>query len=461
VAELIIMPKLGFNMSEGKLVKWYKKERDTVKKGEPLFCIETDKTNIDIEATGDGMVLKLLIGEGDSVPVTTPICVVGDDNDDVEAILSQGKTSSGESERKSDIQKLDLNRLNGNAPSVSREKTEGVRITPRARRIAAERGVLPEEWFDIPGTGFKGGICENDIILHLESKPQGIKVTPLARNVAKEAHLNLDKIEGSGFAGKIMADDVRKAVNGIPDSKSDRYETTEDGRVIGERLSYSGTRKIIGERLSMSASTAPHVYFTQKVNLEKLLDVRKQVNEISPVKVSVTDFIVRAVVLALQKYPNVNVSLDGDEILQFQSVNIGIAVAAPSGLIVPNIKGTERMSVLQIAEKASQLIEKARNGKLLPPEYTGGTFTVSNLGMFGIDNFTAIINPPEAAILAISATKDEPVVVVDGAGNKEVQIKPMMNIQLSADHRIIDGLLAAQFTAEIKNLLENPMGLVL
>jgi pyruvate dehydrogenase E2 component (dihydrolipoamide acetyltransferase) len=258
-----------------------------------------------------------------------------------------------------------------------------------------------------------------------------------------------------------MADDVRKAVNGIPDSKSDRYETTEDGRVIGERLSYSGTRKIIGERLSMSASTAPHVYFTQKVNLEKLLDVRKQVNEISPVKVSVTDFIVRAVVLALQKYPNVNVSLDGDEILQFQSVNIGIAVAAPSGLIVPNIKGTERMSVLQIAEKASQLIEKARNGKLLPPEYTGGTFTVSNLGMFGIDNFTAIINPPEAAILAISATKDEPVVVVDGAGNKEVQIKPMMNIQLSADHRIIDGLLAAQFTAEIKNLLENPMGLVL
>ncbi len=460
MAELIIMPKLGFNMSEGKLVKWYKKERDAVKKGEPLFCIETDKTNIDIEATGDGIVLRLLIGEGDSVPVTTPICVVGDDNDDVEAILAQGKSSPGESEGKSDIQKHNTDKSNQNIPSVSREKTEGVRITPRARRVAVERGVLPEEWFDIAGTGFRGGICEKDILLHLESKPQGIKVTPLAKNVAKGNGLNLDKIVGSGVTGKIMAGDVRKAMSMTQGPAIDRYETMEDGRVIGERLPYAGTRKIIGERLSMSASSAPHVYFTQKVNLEKLLDVRKQLNEVSPVKVSVTDFIVRAVTLALQKYPNVNVSLDGNEILRFESVNVGVAVAAPSGLIVPNIKGTERMSVIQIAEEASQLIEKARSGKLLPPEYTGGTFTVSNLGMFGIDNFTAIINPPEAAILAISATKDEPVVVVNGVGNKEVQIKPMMNIQLSADHRIIDGLLAAQFTAEIKNILENPVTLV-
>ena len=212
--------------------------------------------------------------------------------------------------------------------------------------------------------------------------------------------------------------------------------------------------------MSESKFTAPHLYFTQKVNLEKLLEIRKQVNEAQDKKTSVTDYIARATIIALQKYPEMNSSLVGDTIVKYKSVNLGIAVASPTGLIVPNIKDSQNMSVVELSQASSPLFEKARAGKLAIHEYTGGTFTISNLGMFGIENFTAIINPPEVGILSISSTKDEPVVVTKADGSKEVAIKPMMNIQVSVDHRIIDGLLAAQFVTEIKNLLESPISLL-
>jgi pyruvate dehydrogenase E2 component (dihydrolipoamide acetyltransferase) len=463
VAEIIIMPKLGFNMSEGKLIKWYKQEGDFLKKGEPLFCIETDKTNIDIEGTGDGIVLRLLITEGDTVPVTTPICVVGDSNEDVDMILTQGKVQTPRSQEERAIP--DPVQAGGQpergfvSPEL-RDKGK-IKITPRAKRVALEMKIPVEEWSNISGTGFQAGICEKDLLAYAKTRDKKAKASPLAKKIASENDLDIRGIYGSGAAGKIMAEDVRNALTKEGAAQGLNREDTEDGRVIRESLPYAGIRRIIGERLSMSASTAPHVYFTQKVNMEKLLNARKQVNEASSVKVSVTDFIVRAVTMALEKYPGVNASLDGDTILQFESVNVGVAVAAPGGLIVPNIKNAEKMSLVEIAEASALLIDKAREGKLLPSEYAGGTFTISNLGMFGIDNFTAIINPPEAAILAISATKEEPIVVVDQEGKKDIQIKPMMNIQLSADHRIIDGLLAAQFTAEMKVLLENPMGLLI
>ena len=178
-------------------------------------------------------------------------------------------------------------------------------------------------------------------------------------------------------------------------------------------------------------------------------------------KTSVTDYIAKAVVNALQKYPDVNSALNGQKIVKYKTVNLGIAVAAPTGLIVPVIKNAEKMDVIEISKISGKLIEKARNGKLTPDEYTGGTFTISNLGMFGIESFTAIINPPEAAILAVSAAKDEAVVEVNEQGNKEMVIRPIMNITLSADHRIIDGMLAAQFVGEIKKLLENPLSILL
>ena len=194
-----------------------------------------------------------------------------------------------------------------------------------------------------------------------------------------------------------------------------------------------------------SKFTAPHLYFTQKVDLSKLLEVRKQVNEAQEKKTSVTDYIARAAVMALQKYPDMNASLIGDTIVKYKSVNLGIAVASPTGLIVPNIKEAQKLSVVELSKASTPLFDEARAGKLAYDEYNGGTFTISNLGMFGIENFTAIINPPEVGILAISSTKDEPVVITKEDGTKEIAIRPMMNIQLTVDHRLIDGLLAAQF----------------
>lgn len=471
MAEVIIMPKLGFNMNTGKLVEWYKEEGETIAKGEPLFSVETDKTNMDIEATGDGVVKKLLIQAGDEIPVTLPIAVVGGADEDVSGVVADAiaqlegggaAPAASEEEKKAPAEKADI------PQSAAAPKADGgrLKITPRARRVAEEND-LSLEGVEIEGTGWRGGICERDILDYLASNK--IKATPVAQAMAAAEGIALEDIAGSGVNGKIMKADVEKAIAAKEAAAAAAGDTAEesgaakfspDGKEILEEVPYAGVRKVIGDRLSESKFTAPHLYFTQKVNLEKLLEVRKQVNGAQEKKTSVTDYIARATIIALQKYPEMNSSLVGDTIVKYKSVNLGIAVASPTGLIVPNIKDSQNMSVVELSKASSPLFEKARAGKLAINEYTGGTFTISNLGMFGIENFTAIINPPEVGILSISSTKDEPVVVTGADGSKEIAIKPMMNIQVSVDHRIIDGLLAAQFVTEIKNLLENPISLL-
>lgn len=355
------------------------------------------------------------------------------------------------------------------------------RITPRAKRVARERG-LPLDGLQIEGTGFAGGVCEKDILDYLIA--HRTKATPLARAIAQVEAIDLEQVKGTGIGGKIMkadvaacvtslasgtftpvavAADVATAIPGGSYCEAPKGGTfSEDGKEILSEAPYTGIRKVIGERMSESKFTAPHLYFTQKVNLEALLNMRKQINKAQEdKKTSVTDYIAAATVLVLQKYPEMNASLLGETIVQYKSVNIGIAVAAPTGLIVPNVKDAQNLSLLELSKAAGILFDKAREGKLLPEEYTGGTFTISNLGMFGIENFTAIINPPESGILAISATKEEPIVAEAPDGTKSIQVKPMMNIQLTVDHRIIDGLLAARFVTEIKELLENPIRLLL
>ena len=280
--------------------------------------------------------------------------------------------------------------------------------------------------------------------------------------------IDLADVRGTGVNGKVMKEDVekviaaaKKAVAAAEDqAHAGAGEITPDGKEIGEKVPYAGVRKVIGDRLAESKFTAPHLYFTQKVNMEDVLALRKKVNEVQDKKTSVTDFIAKAVIMTLKKYPEMNSSLVGETIERYKSINLGIAVASPTGLIVPNIKNSQDMSVVEISKASTPLFDKARAGKLAVDEYAGGTFTISNLGMFGIENFTAIINPPEVGILSISSTKDEPFVVTKEDGTKEIQIKPMMNIQLTVDHRIIDGLLAAQFVTNVKNLLENPISLM-
>ena len=468
MAEVIIMPKLGFNMNEGKLVQWYKNEGDEIAKGEPLFSIETDKTNMDIEATSDGVVKKLLIEEGDQIPVTLPIAVVGAADEDVSAVIADAKAqleSGGAAPAEEKEEEPAAAPAEEKKPAAV-PKAEGgrLKITPRARRVAAENDLSIED-LAITGTGWQGGICEQDILDYLESNK--IKATPVAAAMAKAEGIDLADITGTGVNGKIMKEDVEKAVaaaakkaEAAAEAAADEAEFTADGKEILEKVPYAGVRKVIGDRLSESKFTAPHLYFTQKVNMEDVIALRKKVNAAQDKKTSVTDFIARATVIALQKYPEMNSSLVGDTIIKYKSVNLGIAVASPTGLIVPNIKDSQNLSVVELSKASTPLFEKAREGKLAIDEYSGGTFTISNLGMFGIENFTAIINPPEVGILSISSTKDEPFVVTKEDGSKEIQIKPMMNIQLTVDHRIIDGLLAAQFVTEIKKLLENPISLL-
>mgnify|MGYP001638044522 FL=1 len=466
MAEIIIMPKLGFNMDEGKLVEWYKNEGDAVKKGEPLFSVETDKTNMDIEATGDGVVKALLINAGDKIPVTLPIAVVAGADEDASALIAQAKAEladggvaveAGEAPAAAAPAKEEPKKAAAPAAADGKRK-----ITPRARRVAAEND-LDLATADIVGTGWEGGICEKDVLEYLASNK--VKISPVAKAMADAEGVDISAIKGSGANGKIMKSDIEAALAAKPAAAAagaavQEAQFSADGKEILEEIPYAGVRKVIGDRLAQSKFTAPHLYFTQKVDLTELLKLRKQVNDAQDKKTSVTDYIARATVIALQKYPEMNASLIGDKIVKYKSVNLGIAVASPTGLIVPNVKNAQNLSVVELSKASTPLFDKARAGKLAYDEYNGGTFTISNLGMFGIENFTAIINPPEVGILAISYTKDEPAVIVNAAGEKEIAIRPMMNIQLTVDHRLIDGLLAAQFVTEIKKLLESPISLM-
>jgi len=465
MAEVIIMPKLGFNMSVGKLVRWYKEVGDQVIKGEPVFAIETDKTNIDIEATGDGIFRKKFIDEGDEVDVTLPIAIVAEKDEKIDDLVEEclaklGKEAAYSSEVKEEVVEVKATV----SQQISIAPADGkIKITPRARRVAAEKGIDISK-LNIAGTGYKGGISEADVLAYIANNKT--KASPLAMKLAELEGIDVNDINGTGVGGKILKKDVESLIK-APEAAAAVQPTADynaaiiNGKEVIEVVDYAGVRKIIGDRLSQSKFTAPHLYFTQKVNLEKLLKFRKDINDAQDRKTSVTDYIAKAVVKALQKYPDMNSSLEGQKIIKYKTVNLGIAVASPTGLIVPVIKNAEKMDVVEISKALGPLFEKARNGKLVPDEYTGGTFTISNLGMFGIENFTAIINPPESGILAVSSTKDEVVVEVDEKGNKQMVIRPMMNITLSADHRIIDGLLAAQFIGEIKKLLENPLALLL
>jgi len=483
MATSIIMPKAGMAMEEGTIVKWLKAEGEPVEKGEPLLEILTDKVNMEIEAQASGILLKILKREGEVVPVTQVIGYIGEPGEipeenagpAAEEMTGVARALEGGPEDApaavSQADRADASAVSGSLPAegASMAGTPAgsgfpgkIAATPAARRIARERNI---DLSKVKATGRHGEVKAGDVLAH-----KGVLISPLARRAAEESGIDPSTITGSGYRGKVLMQDVasRLSMGGPgPDAAGQvsaparpiTIGITADGKEIAEETPYKGVRKVIGDRMVESKFTAPHVYFTQKVDAEKLLDLRSQVNEAQERKTSVNDYILKAAVIALQKYPELNASLIGDKIYKYGNVNIGLAVAAPGGLIVPVVKNAHRMSVLEISKEAGILVEKARAGKLMPDDYTGGTFTVSNLGMFGIENFTAIINPPEAGILAVSAIKDEAAVVRDAGGNKTIAIKPMMNITLTVDHRIVDGLLAAQFVTEIKRLLEHPIEL--
>ncbi|MGN8897560.1 dihydrolipoamide acetyltransferase family protein [Flavonifractor sp. HCP28S3_F3] len=442
MAEVIIMPKLGFNMDEGQLVKWHKAVGDPVTKGEVLFEINTDKTTMPVEATADGTVLKIMLEEGAFADVFTPIAVVGAPGEDPDAALAAaGGEAPAAAPAAADaapaqVPQVDL------IPEVPPMDLKELKLTPKAKKLVKEEGIAPSVLAQIKGTGFQGGITYKDI-----------KASPLARKVAEQKGVDLAAVPGSGPNGKIMKADVEKAA-AQPVAASDELQ-------IASVTPYKGVRKIIGDKLAQSMATAPHIYFTDAVDTTELTAFRSKLNETAEVKISVSDLLTLAACKALKKYPALNATLKDGQIITYRSINVGTAVAGNNGLVVPVIKNVQHKTLTEIAGESKDLIARAKEGRLDPKEYSDGTFSISNLGMFGIGNFTAIINAPESAILAVSSVRKTPVVVTDENGEDTIAIRPMMNIQLSVDHRLIDGLMAAQFVAYIKRLLENPVEILL
>lgn len=460
MAEIIIMPKLGFNMSEGKLVKWNKKEGEYIEKGEDFFEIETDKTTMSIEATTSGTILRILVQDGSTVPVTTPIAIVGEAGEDINKIVQDLKVDNSKEPKEDTVQKISVPSERTGTVGAVKDESRNIKVTPRGQKYLRDNNIDTEILNVIKGTGFENGISEKDIKCYL--KNNRISATPLARKLAQMKGIRLEEVEGTGYKGKVLKSDVVSSVEKEATIKDDyRVDRalSHDNEILRE-IPYQGVRRVIGERLSSSMQTSPHVYFTISVDTTNLEKIRKEINSSQPEKVSFTDLIVVAVRNALQKYPMINASLVEDSIIQHSSINVGIAVAADTGLIVPVIKNVQDKKILDVAKESKELIQKAKDNKLLPDEYSGGTFTISNLGMFNIDTFTAIINPPESAILAVSSTRKKPVVVTEN-GEDRLVIKPIMKITLSVDHRIIDGLLATQFINEVKDNLENPISMLI
>lgn len=445
MAKVIIMPKLGFTQDEGSLVAWHKQIGESVKKGEPFFDVHTDKSVVTIDAAENGTLLKIVVEPETTVPVFTPIAVIGDPGEDADAALKAHVMDvAPDAAVKADFDDDAEETAKEEAPAQQETDIKSLKLTPKAKALIKNEGYDVNSVAKIQGTGFEGGITAKDI-----------KASPLAKKIADEMNVPLESVSGSGAQGKVMKKDVLAAATQKKEDKG-----TEDKQIL-EKIPYSGVRKIIGDRLSQSKFTAPHLYFTDSIDTTNLTAFRKMLNEKSEQKIAFSDLMVKAVSKALVKFPNVNASLVDNEIVVYKSANIGSAVAGDNGLIVPVIKNAQEKTLTQIAQESRDLVERAKTGRLKPEEYSGGTFSISNLGMFGIENFTAIINPPEAAILSVSSIRKKAVVVTNETGEDEICIRPMMNIQLTVDHRIIDGLLASQFVEYVKELLEEPLKILI
>ena len=432
MAEVICMPKLGFNMDEGQLVRWCKAVGEEVKKGEVLFEINTDKTTMPVEATGDGVLLKTMLGENEYADVFTPIAVVGAAGEDADAALAAyGEGAEGGSAPATPAEEENAAPVATAAEAAPAVDVKDLKLTPKAKKLVKDEGINPASLKDI-------------------------KASPLARKLAEKSGVDLATVAGTGINGKIMKADVEKAASAAPAAAP---AENPDKKILSS-VPYKGVRKIIGDKLAESKFTAPHLYFTDAVDTTNMTAFRKQMNEVSDRKITVSDILVYAASKALQKFPGINSSLVDGNIVTYKSTNIGVAVAGDNGLIVPVIKNVQEKTLTAISEENRDLVDRAKEGHLKPEEYSGGTFSISNLGMFGIGNFTAIINPPEAAILSISSVRKTPVVIEED-GEDKIVIRPMMNIQLSVDHRLIDGLLASQFVEYMKELLENPLKILL
>lgn len=419
MAEIVKMPKLSDTMTEGVLVKWLKKEGDKVSSGEILAEIETDKATMEFESFYNGTLLHIGIKEGVTASVDKIIAIIGEKGENIEAILKKENNSQPE--------KL--------PDSV---KTEPVKKT--AEPVIIKEPLLPVA---IPLTHTKSESFETT------ENHDRIKASPLAKKIASESGVNLMMVKGSGDYGRIVKRDIELFIKGGVSV------SPFIGKESFDEVAVSQMRKAIARRLSESKFTSPHFYLSMEINMDQAIEARKSINEFAPVKISFNDFIIKAVATALRENPKVNSSWLGDRIRYNHHIHIGIAIAVDEGLLVPVLKFADGKSLSQISSAVKVFAEKAKSKKLQPQEMEGNTFTISNLGMYGIDEFTAIINPPDACILAVGGIKAVPI-VKDGkiiAGN-------IMKVTLSCDHRVVDGAKGSEFLKSLKTMLENPYKLL-
>ena len=454
MASVIIMPKQGLLMEEGTITNWLVKEGEKTTEGTPLFEMETDKLTITMDSTATGTVLKILHPEGDTVPITQPIAIVGEPGEDISALLGGEAPAAAPAAAPEAPAAEAAPAPEAAAPAVERAPGERVFSSPRARLRAEENGV---DIAAVPGSGPDGLVIERDVQSYMANKPA---VTPLAANVAKAQGVDLTGISGTGANGKITTADLPGAAAPAEAAHAEEAAAPTDQLTRGTHTEkMTGMRKAVMKNMLNSKQVNAQTNHRMVVDMTAVIALRSQYKALG-IKVSYNDIIVRACAKALTDMPIVNASVDGNNILYHDYVNVGTAVSVPGGLIVPVIKDADIIGLTGIAAKSAELIEKARAGKLTEADYHGGTFTVSSLGMFDLDDFVAIINPPESAILAVGKIAKTPVVVTDEEGEDQVVIKSMCALCLSYDHRIIDGAEAAKFLQKVKNYLQNPVLLI-
>ncbi len=412
-ATVIRMPLLSDTMKEGKIEAWHKKVGDKVKSDDVLADVETDKATMEVIGYAEGTLLYIGVEAGSAAKVNDIIAIVGKEGTDIE-------------------------------PYLQDESTEG---TPAKETAGSTQAAKPSQ------------PVQQGMSAEVESEDGGrVKASPLAKKLAEDKGINLNDVQGSGDGGRIIKRDIDNyQPSAAPAQQKSGAQTFVTAPVaVGEEgytdIPVSQMRSVIAKRLGESKFSAPHFYLTMTITMDKAMEARKAINDISPVKVSFNDLVIKACAMALRQHPYVNSSWLGDKIRQNHHIHIGSAVAIDDGLIVPVIKFADQKSLSQIAEESKALADKARNKKLQPPEFTGNTFTISNLGMMDIDEFTAIINPPDSCILAVGKIAATPVVE-----NGQVVVRQLMKITLSCDHRVVDGAVGSRFLQTLKAHLENPV----
>ena len=418
MAEVIRMPLLSDTMKEGIIAEWHKKVGDTVKSDDVIADVETDKATMEVMPYVNGTLLYIGVEKGKGVPVNGIMAIIGKPGEDFSALLA------------ADI-----------AAPNSPAKTTEIPVGSAKQNMAASAPTAAPVAEAAPA-----------VTISEAGSDERLKASPLAKKLAEEKGLNIQQIKGSGDGGRIIKRDVDAYTPQAATSMPAPVNTVNLGQESYTDTPLSQMRRIIAQRLAESKFSAPHFYLRITVNMDNAIQSRKAINEVSPVKVSFNDLIIKACAMALRQHPFVNSSWMGDFIRKNNHIHIGTAVAVDEGLIVPVIKFADQKSLSQISQEASSLIEKARTKKLQPPEFTGNTFTISNLGMMDIDEFTAIINPPDSCILAVGKIAASPVVE-----NGAIVVRNLLKLTLSCDHRVVDGAVGSRFLQTLKTYLENPV----